>query len=163
MPQQRKVPPKVVAGVAVTLHQGQSLIAVAQAQVALGDDGAFHDDQRALAQAERAALVQVVERILPTGPAAKTGPVGEPQGGVVVQAVCVPEAGGGRRLPAQEVLAAAELGLVDPLLPASGPAWRPSGPGPRVCCSSCSRGGCRSRDRERGCRAAARACAAHPG
>ena len=52
VPQQRKVPPKEVAGITVALHQRQGLVAVAQAQVALGNDGAFHDDQRALAQAQ---------------------------------------------------------------------------------------------------------------
>ena len=62
MPQQRKVSPKAVASITVTLHQGQGLIAVAQAQVTLSDDGAFHHNQRALAQAQGAALVQVIER-----------------------------------------------------------------------------------------------------
>ena len=116
MPQQRKVPPKAVAGIAIALHQRQGLIAVTQAQVALGDDGAFHDDQRALAQAQGAALVQVIERILATGAAAKAGAVGEAQGAVIVQALVVPQAGGGGRLPAQKVLAAAELRLVDAFL-----------------------------------------------
>ena len=116
MPQQRKVPPKALAGITVALHQRQSLVAVAQAQVALGDHGAFHHNQRALAQAERTALVQVIERILATGAAAKAGAVGEAQGAVVVQALVVPQAGGGGRLPAQKVLAAAEVRLVDAFL-----------------------------------------------
>ena len=44
MPQQREVTTKAMADVAIALHQGQGLVAVAQAQVAFGDDGAFHDD-----------------------------------------------------------------------------------------------------------------------
>lgn len=116
MPQQRKVPPEPVAGITVALHQRQCLVAVAQAQVALGDDGTFHDDQRALARAQGAALVQVIERILATGATAKAGTVGEAQGAVIVQTLVVPQAGGGGRLPAQKVLAAAELRLVDAFL-----------------------------------------------
>ena len=64
MPEQRKVPAEPVAGITIALHQGQCLVTVPQAQVARGDDGAFHDDQRALAQAQGAALVQVMERAL---------------------------------------------------------------------------------------------------
>ena len=52
VPQQRKVPAEAMAGITIALHQRQGLVAVAQAQVALGDDGAFHDDQRTLAQAQ---------------------------------------------------------------------------------------------------------------
>ena len=57
MPQQRKVPAETVAGIAIALHQGQGLVAIAQAQVALCDDGAFHHNQRSLAQAKGAALM----------------------------------------------------------------------------------------------------------
>ena len=94
VPQQRKVPAKAVAGVAIALHQRQGLVAVAQTQVALGDHGALHDDQRTLAQAQGAALVQVVERILTAGATAESGAVGVAQGTVVIQAVGVAQAGG---------------------------------------------------------------------
>ncbi len=102
MPEQGEVATKTVADLAVTLHQPEGLVAVAEAHVALGDDGAFHQDQRALAQAQRAALVQVVEPILPAGAATEAGAVGEAQGGVVVEAVVVPESRGGGRLPASD-------------------------------------------------------------
>ena len=114
VPQQREIPPKAVASIAIALHQVQGLVAVAQAQVALGDDGTFHDNQWALAQAQGAALVQVVEWILATGATAKAGAVGVAQGAVVIQAIGVPQARGGGRLPAQEVLATAQEGLADP-------------------------------------------------
>ena len=94
MPQQGEIPPKAVAGVAIALHQRQGLVAVTQPQVALGDHGALHDDQRALAQAQGAALVQVVERILTAGATAESGAVGVAQGTVVIQAVGVAQAGG---------------------------------------------------------------------
>ena len=116
VPQQGEIPPKAVAGVAIALHQRQGLVAVTQPQVARGDDRAFHDDQWALAQAQGAALVQVIERILATGAAPEAGAVGKAQGAVVVQALVVPQARGGGRFPAQEMLAAAELGLVDAFL-----------------------------------------------
>ena len=60
--------------------------------------------------------MQVVQRILPTGPAPKAGAVGAAQGAVVVQAVGVPQTRSGGCLPAQEVLAIPEDRLVDPLL-----------------------------------------------
>ncbi len=111
-----KSPPKAVAGVAIALNHLQGLIAVAQAQVALRDYRALHDDQRALAQAQGAALMQVVEGVLATGAAAEAGAVGVAQGAVVIQAVGVPQERGGGRGPTQKMLAAAELGLVDAFL-----------------------------------------------
>ena len=59
-------------------------------------------------------------RIWQTGTAAEAGAVGVAQGAVVVEAVGVPEARGGGCLPAQVVLAAAELGLVSRIKDESG-------------------------------------------
>ncbi len=95
VPEQGEIPAEAVASVAVALQQRQGLVAVAQAQVTLGDNGTFHHNQRSLAQAQGAALAQVIERILATGAAAKAGAVGKAQGAVVVQALVVPQARGG--------------------------------------------------------------------
>lgn len=48
-------------------HQLQGRIGIAQAQVPLGDHRTFHNDQRALAQCEGAALHHVVQRVFAAG------------------------------------------------------------------------------------------------
>ena len=58
MPQKNEVAFEAVADVWLALHQGEGLVAVAQSQMALGDDGALHDDQRGPAQAQEAAMVK---------------------------------------------------------------------------------------------------------
>jgi hypothetical protein len=115
MPKQREVAAHAVAGLPIAQHYRQCLVAVAQPQIALGDDGAFHQHQRALAEAQEALIGDVEHRILKACAAAKPWVVGVAQRGVVIQIVVVPQARRGGCFPAKNVLAPPKHGLVDAL------------------------------------------------